>query len=67
MLLHIEDVLQLREEPLVDVRYLPNLVDRVPAVECGRDCEDALVSRVDKLLVDVLHVVVLDRRGMNNL
>ena len=56
----LEDRLQLREEPSVDVRHLPDLLDGVAAVERGRDREDTLVSGVNELLVDILDEVVLD-------
>lgn len=58
-LLHVKDILELREEPLVDVRHLPDLVDAVPTVESRRDSEDTLIGRIDELLIDVLDEVVL--------
>ena len=59
--LHLVDRLELGQEPLVNVRHLPDLVDAVAAVERGVDSEDALVRWVHQLLVDVLHKVVLTR------
>jgi hypothetical protein len=54
MNLHLVDVLQLGQEPLVDVGHLPDLVYRVAAVKSCRYCEDAFVSRVEKLFVNIL-------------
>ena len=61
-LLHLVNRLQLGKEPLVDVRHLPDLVNRVAPVERRRDREDALVSGILELLIDVLNEVVLTVR-----
>ena len=50
------------QEPLVDFCHFPDLVNRVAPVERRRDREDALVSGVLELLVDVLNEVVLTVR-----
>jgi len=52
--------MQTVQEPLVNVRHLPNLVYRVAEVECSIDSEDTLVSGVLQLLVNILDKVVLD-------
>lgn len=52
-------MVKLRQEPLVDVGHLPDLIDAVPAMERGRDGEYALVCGVDKLFVDVFNIIVL--------
>ena len=64
-LLHLEDILQTREEPLVDVGHLPDLVNRVTLVEGRPESEDTLVSRVDKFFINVLNNVVLARIGIS--
>jgi hypothetical protein len=48
------DILELRQEPLVDVRHLPDLLDAVPAMEGGGDGKDTLVGRVHEFLVNIL-------------
>ena len=58
-LLHLEDRLEFREEPLVNVRHLPDLDHRVPAMERRRDRKNALIRRVDELLINILDIVVL--------
>jgi hypothetical protein len=59
--LHVEDILQLRQEPLVDVGHLPDLIDRVAPMEGGRDSKHTLVSRVYQLFIDILDEVILVR------
>jgi hypothetical protein len=59
MFLHVENVLQLRQKPLVDVGHLPDLIDRVTAIEGSGDSKDAFVSRVYKLFVDIFDEVIL--------
>ena len=58
-LLHLEDVVKLRQEPLVYIGHLPDLVDRVATVESSRNRKDTLVSRIDELLVDILNEIIL--------
>jgi hypothetical protein len=62
LLLHVMNVLKFRQEPLVDISHLPDLVDTVALVESGCNGEYTLVRRVDQLLVDILHKVVLMKR-----
>jgi hypothetical protein len=64
LLLHVMNVLKFRQEPLVDVSRLPDLVDTVALVESGCNGEYALVRRVDQLLVNIFHncKVVLMKR-----
>ena len=57
--LGVEDPLKPGKEPLVNVCHLPNLLDAVAKLEGRVDCEDSLVSRVDKFFVNVLDEVVL--------
>ena len=54
MFLHVIDILQFRQEPLVDVGHLPDLIDRIATMEGGGDGKDALVGRVYELLVNIL-------------
>jgi hypothetical protein len=57
--LHVKDVPQLGQEPLVDVGHLPNLVNQITAIERGRDCKNVFVRRVHELFVDILDKVIL--------
>jgi hypothetical protein len=59
VLLHLEDIVELRQEPLIDVGHLVNFVDAVATMECGGDGKDALVRRVDQFFVDILNKLVL--------
>lgn len=59
VLLHVEDVLQLGQEPLVDLRHLPDLVDRIPTMERRRNRKNPLIRRIDELLINILHIIVL--------
>ena len=59
VLLHLKNGLQLGEEPLVDIRHLPDLLDAVPTVEGRGDRKDALVRRIHELLVDILNKITL--------
>jgi hypothetical protein len=59
-LFHVEDVLQLGQEPLVDVGHVPNLVNRITAMECDGDGKDSLVRRVHEFLIDILDKVILE-------
>lgn len=47
------------QEPFVNVGHLPDLVDAVPTMESGGDSEDALVSRVHELFINVFNKIVL--------
>jgi hypothetical protein len=58
-LLHVKDVLELGQKPLVDIGHLPDLVDRITATERSGDGKDTLVGGVHELLVDILYKVVL--------
>ena len=53
--LHVEDILQLRQEPLIDIGHLPDFIDRVTSMEGGGYRKYAFVSRVYKLLIDILN------------
>jgi hypothetical protein len=55
LFLHVMNVLKFRQEPLVDVSHLPDLVGTVALVESGCNGEYALVRRADQLLVNILH------------
>jgi hypothetical protein len=57
--LHVEDILQLRQEPLVDVGHLPDLIDRIAAMEGSGYSKDALVGRVYELFIDIFNKVIL--------
>lgn len=52
-------MLELAEEPLVDLGELVDLVDGSAGVEGVGDREDALVGGILELFVDILVVVVL--------
>lgn len=53
--LHVEDILQLRQEPLIDIGHLPNLIDRIASMKGGGNRKYAFVSRVYELLIDILN------------
>lgn len=55
-----EDVVELVQEPLVNVGHLMNLLDAVSPVEGGGNSKYAFVSGVDQLFVNVLHKFVLN-------
>ena len=59
MLLELEDIVQAAEEPLVNVSHLVDLLDRVTAMEGRRDRKDTLIRRINELLVNIFHKVVL--------
>ena len=64
----VNNVLELVEEPLVDLGQLVNLVDRVVLVEHSlTDSEPSAVGRVLELVVEVLELVALesDESGIN--
>ena len=57
----VDDVLDLVEEPLVNLAEIVNLVDRVAFVEHGlANSEPAAVGRVLEHVVDVLKVITLE-------
>ena len=59
----LEDGLELGEEPTIDIRHLPNLLNGVATMEgCGNG-EDALVCRIDELFIDVLDEIILQNRN----
>ncbi len=62
-LLHVKDVFQLSQEPLIDVGHLPDFINRITAIERSGDCEDALVSWVQELLIDILDKIILQKQG----
>ena len=55
----VHDVLQLLEEPAVDLGEVVNLVDGVASAHSLRDDEDALVSGLAQCLVDVGNLELL--------
>lgn len=55
----LEDGLELGEEPTIDIRHLPNLLNGISAMEGSRNGEDALVCGVLQLFVDILNEIVL--------
>ena len=57
--LGLKDRLEFLEEPAVDVCHLPDLLNRISAMEGSRDREDTLVRRVLELLVNIFYEVVL--------
>ena len=59
VLFHLPEVLQTGEEPLVDVGHLPNLLYAVSTRESGMNGENALVRRIDELLIDIFYNIVL--------
>jgi len=58
-LIHLKDVLKLRQEPFVNVRHLPNLVHAVATMESSRNGEDTLVGGINELFIDVLYILIL--------
>jgi hypothetical protein len=60
--LHAMNIQKLRQEPLVDVRHLPNLLDTIAQMEGGSDGKDALIGGIRKLLVNVLDKFVLQEK-----
>lgn len=63
MLLHLKDVVELRQEPLVNIGHLVNLVDTVTPVECGGDGEYALIRRVDQFFINIFDELVLEQHS----
>ena len=59
VLLHLIQILQPCQEPLVDVRDLPDLLNAIPSCKSSMDSEDAFVSRVEEFVINVLDDVVL--------
>lgn len=59
MLFHFKDVTELRQEPPVNVRHLMNFFNAITTMECSGNCEDALIRRIDQLLIDVFDVFIL--------
>lgn len=53
------DVQKFRQEPFVDVRHLPNLVDTIATMEGGSDGKNTLVSGIQELFVDIRNEIVL--------
>ena len=53
------DVLQLRQEPLVNVRHLTNLVDTIAPVKGRSDGKYTLVGGIQELFVNIRNVIVL--------
>lgn len=51
--------MKFRQEPLVNVRHLVNLVDIVAAVESSRNGENALIRWINQFLINILHILVL--------
>jgi len=63
MVLHRIDVFKLCQEPFIDIRHLADLVDAVSPMECSRNGKDTLIRRIDKLFIDVLDKIVLQRKS----
>ena len=61
LVLDPDDVLQLLEEPAVDLRQLVDALDGVPVLQRVRDDEDALVGRMGERGVDVVDLELLVR------
>jgi len=59
VLLHLVNIVELVQEPLIDIRYLPYLLNRVSEVECGGNGENPFVRGIDKLVIKILNEVVL--------
>ena len=51
--------MQTAEEPLVDVGHLPDLLYAISTRESGMNGENALVRRIDELLIDVFYNIGL--------
>jgi hypothetical protein len=59
MLFHLEDVAKFRQEPFIDISYLPDLVNAIASVKSRRNRKDTLVRWINEFLVDVFDKVVL--------
>ena len=59
MLLHLEDVVQFCQEPLVDISYLPDFVNAISPVESRRNRKDTFIRWVHEFLVYVLDKIIL--------
>ena len=61
LLLESVDVVELGEEPTIDVCHLVNLLDTVSAMESSGNGEYTFVGRVDQLFVNVLDIIILSK------
>ena len=61
VLFHLPQILQTSQEPLVDVGHLPDLLHAVSTGERGMNGENALVRRIDELLINIFYNIVLSR------
>ena len=59
LLVHLDDILELVKEPLVNLGEIVDIVDGAASVKGVGDGEDSLVGRILELFVDILVVVVL--------
>ncbi len=65
-LLDLENIIEAAQEPLVDIRHLPDLVDAVSPMESSVNGKHTLIGRVDKLFVDILDIVVLQKHQQSS-
>ncbi len=49
------------EEPFIDIRHLPNLVDGISTIECSSNGKQAHIGRLPEFLVDITDEIVLMR------
>jgi len=51
--------MELCQKPFVYVGHLPDFVNTISTVERSRNRKNTLVGRVDELLINILHEVIL--------
>jgi len=66
MLFHLEDVVELCQEPFIDITHLPDLVNTISPMESRRNREYTLVRWVNEFLIDILNKVVLQTAIISN-
>jgi len=62
ILLHLVDIEEPLEEPVVNVGHSMNLLNGVSAVESVGNGKDPLISWLDEFLVDIVNIFVLLNR-----
>lgn len=62
-LLHVGNVVELVQEPLVNLCELVNFIDSSTGMESVGDGKDSFVGRILELFVDILVVVVLQNKA----
>lgn len=62
ILLHLVDIEEPLEEPVINVRHQMNLLDGISAMESVGNGKDPFVSWLDEFLVDIINIFVLLNR-----